>query len=128
MNSKKATQEAYEYRNPYGLNMSQFEGDIAEGEEEVQEMQGPMATSSGKRKKSIVDKYFVPRNAQEAQLSMRSVLVGKEAIWRADMVVERFFYYACIPTNDVNFFYFKLMLNTISAIGLGYKGPNYHQL
>ena len=27
VNSKKATQEAYECRNPYGPNVSQFEGD-----------------------------------------------------------------------------------------------------
>ena len=32
VNSKKATQEAYEYRNPCGPNVSQFEGDIAEDE------------------------------------------------------------------------------------------------
>ena len=59
---------------------------------------------------------------------MMSVLAGKEAIWRADMVVGRLFYDACIPTNAVNSFYFKPMLDAISAIGLGYKGPNYHQL
>ena len=52
VNSKKATQEAYEYRNPYGPNVSQFVGDIVEGEEEVQEMQSSMAANSGKRKKS----------------------------------------------------------------------------
>ena len=51
VNSKKATQEAYECRNPYGLNVSQFEGNMTEGEEEVQEMQSPMETNSGKRKK-----------------------------------------------------------------------------
>ncbi|RVW18041.1 hypothetical protein CK203_114901 [Vitis vinifera] len=44
------------------------------------------------------------------------------------MVVRRFFYDACIPTNVVNFFYFKPMLDVISAIGLKYKGSNYHQL
>ena len=118
MNSKKATQEAYEYRNPYGPNMLQFKRDMVEGEEEVQEMQSPMTTSSGKRKKSTMGKYFGPRNAQEAQLSMRSVLVGKEAIWRADMVVERFFYDTCIPTNVVNSFYFKLMLDVILQLVL----------
>ena len=42
VNSKKATQEAYGYRNPYGPNVSQFEGDGAEGEEEVQQMQSPI--------------------------------------------------------------------------------------
>ena len=51
MNSKKATQEAYEYRNPYGPNMLQFKRDMVEGEEEVKEMQNPMVASSGKRKK-----------------------------------------------------------------------------
>ena len=80
------------------------------------------------KKKSIVDKYFAPRNTQGAQPSMRSVLVGKEVIWRANMTVGRFFYDACIPTNAVNSFYFKPMLDVISAIGSGYKGPNYHQL
>ena len=34
--SKKATQEAYECENPYGPNVSQFQGDMLEGEEEVQ--------------------------------------------------------------------------------------------
>ncbi|XP_010659190.2 uncharacterized protein LOC100241297 [Vitis vinifera] len=128
VNSKKATQEAYECRNPHGPNVSQFERDMAEGEKEVQEMQSPMAANSGKRKKSTVDKYFALRNTQGAQPSMRSVLVGKEAIWRADMAVGRFFYDACIPINAVNSFYFKPMLDAISAIGPRYKGPNYHQL
>ena len=125
VNSKKATQEAYEYRNPYGPNVSQFEGDMAKDEEEVQEMQSPMTASSGKRKKSTVDKYFIPRNTQGVQPSMRNVLAGKEAIWRANMAVGRFFYDACISTNVVNFFYFKPMLDAISAIGSRYKGPNF---
>ena len=98
---------------------------MAEGEEEVQKMQSPMAASSGKRKKSTVDKYFVPRNTQEAQPSMRSVLAGKEATWREDMAVGRFFYDACIPTNAMNFFYFQSMLDVIFTIGLGYKGSNF---
>ena len=53
MNSKKASQEAYEYKNPYDPNVSQFVGDMAKNEEEVQEMQNPMVASSGKRKKKI---------------------------------------------------------------------------
>ena len=35
VNWKKATQEAHEYRNPYGPNVSQFEGDMLECGEEV---------------------------------------------------------------------------------------------
>ena len=37
-----------------------------------------MIASSGKRKKSIVDKYFAPRNTKRAQPFMRSVLAGKK--------------------------------------------------
>ena len=39
-----------------------------------------------------------------------------------------FFYDACIPTNAVNSFYFKPILDAIVAIGSGYKGPTYYQL
>ena len=37
------------------------------------------------------------------------------------MVVERFFYDACIPTNAMNSFYFKPMLDVIATIDHGYK-------
>ena len=74
--SKKAAQEAYECENPYGPNVSQFQGDMLEGEEEVQEMQSPMVAGNGKEKNQV-DKYFVPRNTQGGQPSMRSVLDGK---------------------------------------------------
>ena len=53
VNSKKATQEAYEYRNLYGPNVSQFEGDMPKCEEEVHETPNPMAASSGKKKINI---------------------------------------------------------------------------
>ena len=39
-----------------------------------------------------------------------------------------FFYDARTPTNVVNSFYFKPMLDAIAAIGPGYKGPTYYQL
>ena len=44
------------------------------------------------------------------------------------MVVERFFYEACIPINVVNSFYFTPMLDAIFVICLGYKGSTYRQL
>ena len=39
--SKKASQAAYEIENPYGPNVSQFEGDEQYREEEVQQVQNP---------------------------------------------------------------------------------------
>ena len=40
------------------------------------------------------------------------------------MAARRFFYDVCTPTNVVNSFYFKSMLDAISVIGHGYEGPN----
>ena len=80
------------------------------------------------KRKSKVDKYFAPRNTQGTQPSITSVLAGKEAIWKANMVVGTFFYDASIPTSAVNSFYFRPMLDVISIIGLEYKGSNYYQL
>ncbi|RVW45968.1 hypothetical protein CK203_068587 [Vitis vinifera] len=43
--------------------------------------------------KSVPPDWIASRNTQGAQPSMMSVLAGKDAIWRADMAVGRFFYY-----------------------------------
>ncbi|XP_031252359.1 zinc finger BED domain-containing protein 6-like [Pistacia vera] len=57
--------------------------------------------------------------------SMRSVLAGKDAKWRANMSVAQFFYDACIPMNALNSIYFQPMLDVAAAIGPGYKQPTY---
>ena len=50
--SKKASQAGYEFENPYGPIVSQFERDEQQGEEEVQQVQNPIRSEmSGKRKK-----------------------------------------------------------------------------
>ena len=128
--SIKAVQAAYEIENPYNPSVSQFEGDEQQGEEEVQQMQNLIRQEmSGKRKEKNQQWIsLAPITTQGDQPSIKSVLVGKEAIWIADIVVERFFYDACIPTNVVNSFYFKPILDVIVAVVLGYKGPTYYQL
>ena len=40
--SKKASQAAYEFENPYCPNVSQFERDEQQGEEEIQQVQNPI--------------------------------------------------------------------------------------
>ena len=48
----KSKKIAYEIKNPYGPNVSRFEGDEQQGKEEVQQMQHPPRPKiSGKRKK-----------------------------------------------------------------------------
>ena len=66
--SKQRAQEAYEGENPHDPNVSQFEGDILRCEDEVQQIKNSIisATSSGKRKKSTLDKYFAPRTSEGA--------------------------------------------------------------
>ena len=51
--SNQRAQEAYEGENPYGPNVSQFEGDIPRCEDEVQQIKNSIISirSSGKRKK-----------------------------------------------------------------------------
>ena len=44
------------------------------------------------------------------------------------MAVRRFFYDVCIMINALNSFYFKPMLEVITAIGPRYEGPRYHQM
>ena len=92
--SKKLAQATYEFENPYGPNILQFEGnpDEQQGEEEVQQMPNPTRPQmSGKRKKTTMDKYFAPRTTLGAQPSIKSAFAGKEAVWRADMAIGRFF-------------------------------------
>ena len=68
----------------------------------------------------MMDKYFAPRTTEGAQPSIKCALVGKESIWRADIAIRSFFfifYDAHIPTNVVNSFYFKQMLDVVATIG-----------
>ena len=55
-------------------------------------------------------------------------LLGKKLFGEKTWLLGDIFYEACIPTNAVNSFYFKPMLDLISTIGPGYKGPIFYQL
>ena len=55
-------------------------------------------------------------------------MLGKKQFGEQIWLLGDFFYDACIPTNAMNSFYFKPMLDAISAIGPGYKGLTYYQL
>ncbi|XP_031248834.1 uncharacterized protein LOC116106610 [Pistacia vera] len=120
--------------NPYGASVQQFEGDMLDKDQECEEVSpcpapAPTSIASSKRKKSIgIGDYFAPRTKAGCQPSIRSVLAGKEAKWRADMTVARLFYDSCIPTNVINSIYFQPMVDAIAAISPGYKILTYHNL
>ncbi|XP_031265605.1 uncharacterized protein LOC116124029 [Pistacia vera] len=139
-NKEKA--DSSKYNTPYGAPVHEFEGDMLnEDSEEFRpsgihinegrfgsKKQSTMLDKS-KRNKSIgVGDYFAPRTIGGSQPSIRSCLVRKDATWRADMTFGRFFYDDCIPINAVNSIYLQPLMNAITAIGHGYKHPNYHAL
>ncbi|XP_044460509.1 uncharacterized protein LOC123192118 [Mangifera indica] len=139
----KEKQEFRRHATPFGATIPPFEGDIAV--EEFEGLSPPMnmtegntgirsskkqirLTNDSKRKRPIgVGDFFAPRTTSGAQPSIKSVLAGKEAKWRADMAVVRFLYDTCIPLNALNSIYFQPMLDVITAIGPGYKQPTYYE-
>ncbi|XP_054808627.1 uncharacterized protein LOC129310731 [Prosopis cineraria] len=96
-------------------------------DEIVQEIIPSSSSQLAKKKASTAgDKFFAPRTSSGAQLGIRSAFAGKEALHRADLAVVRWLYDCCIPMNAVNSIYYQPMIDAISAIGPGYKGPTYH--
>ncbi|XP_054782037.1 uncharacterized protein LOC129289285 [Prosopis cineraria] len=96
-------------------------------DEIVQEIIPLSSSQLAKRKASTAgDKFFAPRTSSGAQPGIRSAFAGKEALHRADLAVVRWLYDCCIPMNAVNSVYYQPMIDAISAIGPGYKGPTYH--
>ncbi|XP_031280662.1 uncharacterized protein LOC116139133 [Pistacia vera] len=133
----KEKEDFRKHATPFGATVHEFEGDkLDEENEEVFPSQmtmneggssgGKKQFTSSKRKKTTgVSNYFAPRTTYGSQPSIKSVLARKDAKWRADMCVARFFYNACIPMNALNSIYFQPMLDAVAAIGPGYKQPTY---
>ncbi|XP_054801457.1 uncharacterized protein LOC129305454 [Prosopis cineraria] len=93
----------------------------------VQEIIPLSSSQLAKRKASTAgDKFFAPRTSSGAQPGIQSAFAGKEALHRADLAVVRWLYDCCIPMNAVNSVYYQPMIDAISTIGPGYKGPTYH--
>ncbi|XP_031271135.1 uncharacterized protein LOC116129558 [Pistacia vera] len=136
----KKKEDFRKHATPFGAAVHDLEGDrLDEENEEVFPSQmtmneggssgGKKQFTSSKRKKTTgVSNYFAPRTTSGSQPSIRSVLVGKDAKWRADVSVARFFYDACIPMNALNSIYFQPMLDVVAAIGPGYKQPTYDSM
>ncbi|XP_054797602.1 uncharacterized protein LOC129302737 [Prosopis cineraria] len=86
----------------------------------VQEIIPSSSSQLDKKKASAVgDKFFAPRTSSGAQPRIQSAFIGKEVLHRVD-------YDCCILMNAINFVYYQPMIDVISAISPGYKGPTYH--
>ncbi|KAK8916390.1 hypothetical protein KSP39_PZI022795 [Platanthera zijinensis] len=90
--------------------------------------QNPVAQDKGKRKIDEINNYFAPRTSSGSQPSIKSILASKQVVHRADMAVARWFYDSCIPMNALNSIYAQKAIDTIAAIGPGYKFPTYYMM
>ncbi|XP_065636780.1 uncharacterized protein LOC112033391 [Quercus suber] len=131
-----------EIGNPYG---DPFDVDDEEEDEVrvVEKTQKTPAQTLGKRKsrgkdvdidigqiraKQKIKSYFAPRTTPGAQPSIRSALATKAMIDNAKMNVARWWYHSNVPFYASQSPYYQPMIDSIAAIGLGFKGPSFYEL
>ena len=86
-------------------------------------------TSYGKHKKSAtLGTYFMPRTTLSAQKSLQNCWKRKEAVERYDLPLAKWMIDVYVSFNVVNFVYYQHAIDDVTAIGLGYKGPNLHAI
>ncbi|XP_075668925.1 uncharacterized protein LOC142638744 [Castanea sativa] len=128
--------------NPYG---DPFDVDEEEGEEEdeVGVVEKSPLQTLGKQKfkgkdvdtdmgqirgKKKIKSYFAPRTTPGAQPSIRSALATKVMIDNAKMNVARWWYHYNVPFYASQSPYYQSMIDSIAAIGPGFKGPFFYEL
>ena len=87
--------------------------------------------TKGKEKvgeKSNIKSYFAPRTKPGSQPSIRSSLASKQMVEKARMNFARWWYHANIPFHAAHSVYYQEALDSVTAIGPGFKGPSYHDL
>ncbi|XP_030924837.1 uncharacterized protein LOC115951844 [Quercus lobata] len=87
--------------------------------------------TKGKEKvgeKSNIKSYFAPRTKSGSQPSIRSSLASKKMVEKARMKFARWWYHANIPFHAAHSMYYQEVLDSVAAIGPGFKGPFYHDL
>ncbi|XP_025628564.1 uncharacterized protein [Arachis hypogaea] len=81
-----------------------------------------------KKAKTIIPPMFAPRTTPGSQPSLKSVFQNKEALHEVDKRVARWLLDCRIPFNAVMSPFFQDMLDGVSGIRPGYKGPSYDTL
>ncbi|KAL4614141.1 hypothetical protein ACB092_07G032600 [Castanea dentata] len=87
--------------------------------------------TKGKEKvgeRSNIKSFFVPRTIPGSQPSIKSSLASKQMVEKAKMNFARWWYYANIPFHAARSVYYQESIDSIVAIGSGFKGPSYHDL
>ncbi|XP_050251787.1 uncharacterized protein LOC126698530 [Quercus robur] len=87
--------------------------------------------TKGKEKvgeKSNIKSFFAPRTKPSSQPSIRSSLASKQMVEKARMNFARWWYHANIHFHAAHSVYYQEALDSVAAIGPGFKGPSYHDL
>ena len=82
-------------------------------------------TSCGKQKENAtLGAYFIPRTTHGAQKSLQSCWKNKEVIERYDLTIAKWMIDARVSFNAANSIYYQHVIDGITVMGPGYKGPN----
>ena len=84
-----------------------------------------MQGTSANRKKMT---SFVPRTTPSSQPSIKSAMASKEKEHNARKVMARWWYDVNVPFNGAKSYYYQPMIDAITSMGSGFKGPSYHVL
>jgi len=84
-----------------------------------------MQNTSAIRKKMT---SFVPRTTPSSQLSIKSAMAFKNKEHNARKVMTIWWYDVNVPFNGVKSYYHQPMINVITSMRPGFKGPSYHDL
>ena len=125
-----------EIANPYHVEEEEENDHHHDESKNVNERGGSKSHSSvsnyntkGKEKvgeKSNIKSFFAPRTKPGSQPSTRSSLASKQMVEKARMNFTRWWYHANIPFHATCSVYYQEALDSVAAIGPGFKGPSYH--
>ncbi|XP_057757176.1 uncharacterized protein LOC130976341 [Arachis stenosperma] len=69
--------------------------------------------------------YFPSATTPGTQPTIKSILQSKEIVEKCDIAIAKWMMDASVPFNAVNSAYYQPMIDAITSMGAGYKGPNY---
>ena len=81
--------------------------------------------TSATRKKMI---SFPPRTTPGSQPSIISAMASKEREHNAKKAIARWWFDVNVPFNGANSYYYQPMIDAITSMRPGFKGPSFHDL
>ncbi|XLT09289.1 hypothetical protein HN51_055082 [Arachis hypogaea] len=117
-----------------------FEKESYSGEAPAQEVASPNSVQAvvptttgdkGNRRAVVatqIGSYFKERTTPRSQPTLKSVLASKEIVHKAKLGLAKWIVDARIPFNAIQSPCFQPALDSVAAIGPGFKGPSYDKM